>query len=60
MDPSKNDAMARMNTIAHVTSDALSATFLLLEHLKRGIYTPQEMQDFLIGNSEELPPAPGA
>ena len=60
MDPSKTDGLNRMSAIAHVTSDALSASLLILEHLKREVYTVQEAQDFLIGNAEPVPPAPSS
>lgn len=50
MNPSKEDAIARMSTIAHISSDSLTACLMMIEHLKRNLYTAEEIQDYLISN----------
>jgi len=57
--PSREEGLARLSVISHVTSDALASVLLLLEHLKRNVYTVEDAQDHLIGNSEAIPPSPG-
>lgn len=50
--PTKEEAIQRMSIVAHVTSDGLATALLLLEHLRRGVYTVDEAYDHLVGNNE--------
>lgn len=56
-DPSQEDALTRMIAVTHISSDSLAAVLLILEHLKRGIYTAEIAQTVLISDGG-LPDTP--